>query len=101
MFSVIPILSLKYAHINPFLYTGIFVAFLSIYSVFYWLPYYIDFADLLKRKDIGVHMAVYKNIIQVVGAMLPVIGGLIISIFGFGDVFAFSAFIFLITIIPS
>ena len=85
---------------NPFLFLITFSIFLTLYKSFYWVPYHVEFAEFTNKKMRGKQMAVFSNISEAVLAIMPIIGGLIISIRGYNILFLISSIMVLISIIP-
>jgi len=100
-FAVVSIGSLYFA--EQYFALSIFGYFFGalIYKTLYWVPYQVDFAHFIGHKHAGKHMAVYKNMLQIMNAITPLAGGILITRFGFGFVFMFAAFVLVATIIPT
>jgi MFS family permease len=64
------------------------------------VPYQTDLGHFLGHAKIGIHMAVYKNILQIMNAITPLAGGILIASFGFKHVFVFAALVLFTTLIP-
>ncbi len=99
--SSIAIGSLYYAPHYPLLSVIIFVVSIALYRALYWVPYQTDLTKFLVSKKTGTTLAVYTNMIQIMNALTPLIGGLVITRLGFSSVFIFSALILFTTIVPT
>ena len=85
---------------NPFLFLITFSTFFILYKSFYWVPYHVEFAEFTNKKTRGKQMAILSNISEAALAVLPIIGGLIISSRGYEVVFLISSIVVFTSIIP-
>ena len=60
---------------------------ITLYRLFYWLPYHIDFAKFTDRRDKAEAVSVISATRNIIGVFIPVIAGLIISRFNFDILF--------------
>ncbi len=100
-FAVLSLGSLYYT--DEYMALAIFGYFFGalVYKTLYWVPYQVDFAHFIGHKNAGKNMAVYKNALQVMNALTPLAGGILITRFGFGAVFIFAALALLTTVVPT
>jgi MFS family permease len=94
------IFSLLFWNKEPFLFLITFSISLALYKSFYWVPYHVEFAEFTNRDTRGRQMAVFSNISEMALAILPIIGGFIISSRGYESVFLISSIIVFISILP-
>lgn len=85
---------------NPFLYLILFFIFIVLYKMFYWVPYHVEFAAFTDRKKRGRQMAILGNISDLILAVLPIIGGFVITIKGYDTLFLISAILIFISMFP-
>ena len=100
VFLFLNIMSLFFWERNPSFFLLTFFIFVVLYKSFYWIPYHIEFAEFTNRKTRGKQMAIFSNISEVIIAVLPIIGGLIIYNRGYESVFLIASIIVLISILP-
>ncbi|MCD5384569.1 MAG: hypothetical protein LRZ97_01475, partial [Candidatus Pacebacteria bacterium] len=98
--SAIAIGALYFASDHPTYAVAGFIIAIALYRAAYWVPYQTDLGHFLGHKKVGIHMAVYKNILQVMNAVTPLVGGVLITAFDFKNVFVFAALILFTTLIP-
>jgi MFS family permease len=77
-----------------------FIVAIALYRAAYWVPYQTDLGHFLGHKHIGIHMAIYRNVLQIMNAITPLVGGLLITAFEFKYVFVFAAIILFTTLLP-
>jgi len=73
---------------------------LLTYRLFYWLPYHVDFAKFTSRRNRGRQIATIKATREIMGIILPIAAGFIISRFGFDVLFIMAVILFLVSVIP-
>ena len=73
---------------------------ITLYRLFYWLPYHIDFAKFTDRKDKAEAVSVISATRNIIGVFIPVIAGLIISRFNFDILFVIAVVLYLFSFIP-
>jgi predicted MFS family arabinose efflux permease len=100
-FAAIAIGALYFAQSSPLLATAAFVLSIVLYRVLYWVPYQTDLSHFIGHKDLGAQMAFYKNAIQLMNAITPLIGGFLIVESGFSHVFLFGGVVLFATLIPT
>ncbi|PCI18996.1 hypothetical protein COB64_04485 [Candidatus Wolfebacteria bacterium] len=99
-FLTLTILSLFFWDANPILFLSLYLVFVTLFRILFWLPYHVDFAEFTETGKRGKQMAVLINISQVVLGITPLIGGFIISSYGFSTLFFIAAVIVTTAIIP-
>jgi len=100
-FAAIAVGALYCAGIHPVYATIAFIISITLYRVFYWVPFQTDLTQFLAGKKVGIQLAFYTNALQVMNAATPLLGGILIARFGFNNVFVFAAVIFFATMIPT
>lgn len=73
---------------------------LLTYRLFYWLPYHVDFAKFTSRRNRGRQIATIRATREIMGIILPIAAGFIISRFSFDVLFIMAVILFLISAIP-
>ena len=73
---------------------------LTLYRLFYWLPYHIDFAKFTGKKDKAEAVSIISVTTNIIGVFVPVIAGLIITNFNFDILFAIAIILYLFSFIP-
>ncbi len=66
----------------------------------FWLPYHVDFAKFTERHDRGKEVGIIWATKSLLGIVLPVVSGLLITYLGFNSVFIIVIILFLLPIIP-
>ncbi len=99
--SALSIGALYYSTEYPVISAITFVISIALYRALYWVPYQTDLTKFLVNGKTGTNIAVYTNVLQVMNAATPLIGGLLITAFGFSNVFAFAAVVLFTTLIPA
>ncbi len=72
----------------------------GIYSSLYWVAYHTDFTRSSKRKSRGSQVGLSKILISGAGAAAPIIGGLILSFFGFHILFLIALVLLFVSALP-
>ncbi len=98
--SALAIGALYFANGYPVYATATFIIAIAIYRATYWVPYETDLSHFIGHGKVGMHVAVYKNALQIMNAITPLAGGFLIAAFGFGNVFMFAAVVLMTTLIP-
>jgi len=99
-FLTLTILSLFFWDANPILFLSLYMVFVTLFRILFWAPYHVDFAEFTDTGNRGKQVAVLVNISQVVLGITPLIGGFIISSYGYSNLFFISALIVSTAIIP-
>lgn len=73
---------------------------IGVYRLFYWLPYHIDFAKFTSKADRGKELSAIAITRNVLGAILPVVGGFVAFKFGFDALFFVAIIVYLLSGIP-
>ena len=85
---------------NPYLYLILFFIFGTLYKMFYWVPYHVEFAAFTNKEKRGRQMAILSNISDLILAVLPIIGGFVLATKGYDTLFLISAILIFISIFP-
>ncbi len=73
---------------------------LTLYRLLYWLPYHVDFAKFTDKKNRGRQISALMATRMVISVFIPVIGGFVISRFGFDSLFVTAIILYLVSGIP-
>lgn len=73
---------------------------LTLYRLFYWLPYHVDFAKFTDKKNRARQFSVMNASREILGIFIPLIAGFLISRHGFNLLFIITIIIFLLSGIP-
>jgi YQGE family putative transporter len=100
-----PIYALSFAFLiyidrNPYLLLALHLLTLLIYRLLYWVPYHVDFAKFTDRKTRGRQMSLLRSASTLVLAVTPVVGGVMIGLYGFASLFLAAFVLFLFSIAP-
>jgi len=85
---------------NLWLFTVLAIFFLTIYRMFYWVPYHTELAKLSRKKNRGKQLSLLDSLSSFLGVVIPAVSGLLIKSFGFKIVFIIVIILILISIIP-
>ena len=73
---------------------------LTLYRLFYWVPYHVDFAKFTERKDKPEAVSVMNVTRNIMGAFVPAIAGWIVSSFSFDVLFVIAVILYLLSFFP-
>lgn len=73
---------------------------LTTLSTFYWAPFHIDMAMSLKNNQIGTQIGIIRSFQHVFLVLAPLVGGFIISYYGYGAAFIIGILLLFCSIIP-
>jgi MFS family permease len=73
---------------------------LTLYRIFYWIPYHVDFAKFTDKQNRSKEVGLVEISSNVSGIFAPIIAGIILVKFGYDSLFFITGFIYLISIIP-
>ncbi|MBU1179309.1 MFS transporter [Patescibacteria group bacterium] len=73
---------------------------LTLYRLFYWVPYHVDFAKFTSKENRGRQISAINITGEVIGIFIPLMGGFVISRFGFDALFVTSVILYLVSGIP-
>ncbi len=96
----IAIAALYFAGDYKVLSVSVFIIAIAMYRAAYWVPYQTDLGHFLGHKKVSIHLAIYRNALQIMNAITPLVGGLLIAAFEFKSVFVFSALALFATLVP-
>lgn len=99
-FAAFSVASLYFFPQQPVYATIAYIVFASVYRTLYWVPYHVDFANALSKTMRGRQLAILRNSADAILVLVPLLGGVIITAYGFSAVFAFSIAVMLIAILP-
>jgi MFS family permease len=75
-------------------------SFLAISTSLFWTAYHIDFSKFSKKKERGKQIGVSKIIAAFFGIIGPIIGGVILTVFGFNILFIVASIVLVSAVIP-
>ncbi len=87
--------SQNYLYLIPL---NIFV--LTLFRIFHWIPYQIDFAKFTDKKNRSREVGLLAASTSILGIATPFIAGFTIAKFGFGTLFLLGIFLYLLALIP-
>jgi MFS family permease len=101
----IPFLALYYVCLyffesNIVLFTIASLFFLTMYRMFYWVPYHTDFAEFTDKRNRGKQISFLASIASLVSIAVPFAGGFILDRFDFQVLFIIVIMLIIISIIP-
>lgn len=99
-FAIVSLMALYLFPISPVYAALAYVMAEAIYRTLYWIPYHVDLANALDKSHRGRQLAILNNISNAVLVFAPLVGGIIITAFGFQFIFLFSIVVMLISMIP-
>ncbi len=73
---------------------------LSLYRVLYWMPYHVDFAKFIAKRNRGRQISALRATKEIIGVCIPLIAGFMINKFGFDVLFVTAVILYLISGIP-
>ena len=73
---------------------------LTVFRIFYWIPYHVDFAKFTDKKNRGREVSAISATRNVIGVFVPLVAGFIISRFNFDVLFIIVIILYLISFIP-
>ena len=85
---------------NILLFSILTIIFLNIDRMFYWVPYHSGFAKFTDRKSRGKTIAILASSAALIGAIIPILSGLIITYYGFNVLFLIVIIIYAISAFP-
>lgn len=84
----------------PNVFLGLAIFGLTILSAFYWTPFHVDFAEFSTKGRRGHQLALYYSAIRLLGVIAPILGGFLITQYGYSVIFLFAIFALLLSFIP-
>jgi len=85
---------------NWFYFIPVVLVVVTLYRLLYWTPYHVDFAKFTDAKNRGREVSVTSATRETAGILVPVIGGFVISRFGFDALFVTAILLYLVSGIP-
>lgn len=82
------------------LFVFLSLSILTLFRIFFWYPYHIDFAKFTKREDRGKNVSIVWASHSLLSIIMPVISGLLIMKYGFDYVILMVIVIYLSSYIP-
>jgi len=71
-----------------------------VYKFLYWIPYHVDFAKFTKRHDRGKDISLIIITRDIIGTLMPLLAGLIVTKFDFNVLFLMAIVIYFLAGIP-
>lgn len=85
---------------HPYLFLGLAIAGISLFNSFYWAPFHVDFAEFSTKGRRGRQLSLYYSAIRIIGVISPIVGGFLITEYGYSIIFLFAIFTYLLSYIP-
>jgi MFS family permease len=85
---------------NVWFMIPVIIVIIVLYRILYWVPYHVDFAKFTNSKDRGKEVSLLASTISIIGALTPLIAGIIISRFGYNVLFLIGVILYLCSFIP-
>ncbi|MCF7835898.1 MAG: MFS transporter [Candidatus Marinimicrobia bacterium] len=73
---------------------------LAFYRLAYWVPYHVDFAKFTSKRNRGRQISALRVTRETIGVFIPLVGGFVISRFGFDALFVTAIILYLTSGIP-
>lgn len=86
--------------VNPIAILALATFFLTLWRIFYWVPYHTEFAKLTDKSTRGRVLAIVSSIAAVIGMFVPIFSGIIITSFGYPILFFLAAIVVSVSILP-
>ncbi len=96
--SMLALYLLDQTQISAFL--ALYIASLSLFRIFYWVPYHIELAKSTDNKSRGRQIAIMSNIAMAFSVITPIFSGIIIASFGFSPLFILAMIVALTSVVP-
>ncbi len=93
-------LSLFFLEKNVVVFVPLSLFLLTIYRIFFWVPYHTDFAKFTNAHDRGREVSLIWATKSVLSVVMPVIAGFLIWQYGFNIVFIMAILIYMAAYIP-
>lgn len=77
-----------------------YMSYLALCDIFYWLPYHSYYAVAGDHADRGKQVGVLFGLITLLSMVAPLVGGILITHFGFSTLCVFATAIMLISSVP-
>jgi len=100
IFNALFIGSLYGIDYNPPLMIGLSIVFLTLFRIFFWYPYQVDFAKFTGKGDRGKDVSLIWASRSLLGVIMPIAAGWLIGNFGFQFVFIIFVIIWVLSDIP-
>lgn len=71
-----------------------------LFRIFHWLPYHVDFAAFTDKENRGREVGALKAGVTIIGVLMPLVAGFVITKSGFGILFIIAAVTFAMSLIP-
>lgn len=84
----------------PILSLSIWFITFTIYKSFYWIPYHVEFASFMDKRNRGKQTALLYNIGDLFAAIVPFIAGVLLGAYGFNILFFIGFFFVIFSILP-
>ncbi len=84
----------------PQLFLGLAIAGIALFNSFYWAPFHVDFAEFASKNHLGFQLSLYYSAIRIIGVVSPIVGGFLITEYGYSVIFIFGILTLLLSFIP-
>lgn len=82
------------------IYLAVALLGVNFFRALYWVPYHSGFVNLSNRRVRGQQSSILKVIADIIGVILPIVTGLILTYYNYDFLFVISVTIVLLSIIP-
>ncbi|MBU2229428.1 hypothetical protein KJ810_03420 [Patescibacteria group bacterium] len=101
----VPFLTLYYVSLYLFesdilIFAIASIFFLTMYRMFYWVPYHTDFAEFTDKRNRGKQIGFLASIASLVSIAVPFAGGFILDRFDFQTLFVIVIILIIMSVIP-
>ncbi len=77
-----------------------YMVYLALCDIFYWLPYHSYYSTAGDNADRGKQVGVLFGLVTLLSMVAPLIGGILISQFGFSTLYIFATSVMLVSLVP-
>lgn len=92
--------SLYFFASQPLVFFFVTIVLITLYRMFYWVPYHTELAEFTDRLSRGRELALLRTMSLILMVVTPLLGGFLASRFGFPALFVTAAIIALIAMVP-
>jgi len=85
---------------DPTFYLVIFFVAFALFKMLYWVPYHVEFTAFTDKEMRGKQMALLGNVSKIFTAVLPLVGGFILTVSNYNTLFLTSAIVISLSVIP-
>jgi MFS family permease len=85
---------------NPIIAIVTYIISFSVYKALYWIPYHVEFATFMDKGHRGRQAASLYSVGDATAALLPFIGGFLLSLYGYSTLFWIGLIFIILSIYP-